>query len=385
MSRTGEIRRLLDENEERLLAPRATRSVAGLRRRPEAVADAGYRQDFSLDADRILHSRAYARYIDKTQVFYLIVNDHITHRVLHVQLVSKIARTIGRFLRLNEDLIEAVALGHDIGHSPFGHAGESFLSALCQAHGIGAFCHNVQSVRFLDRVERQGLGWNLCLQTLDGILCHDGEVHDRLLSPVPGRGFADLDRLMEEKTRDPAIGLVPMTAEGCVVRLADTISYIGRDIEDAVRLSIIRREDVPPECAKVLGSTNGTIVHTLVTDVIEESAETAHVGFSEEISQALARLKRFNLERIYSHPTVRRHAPVIEELFSLLFDRYLGDVRGDRRESAIFTGFLNGKSEGYLSAHGPAEMVRDFISGMTDQYFLQQCPEKLRPSLRRMP
>ena len=129
-----------------------------MRRHPIIDSAAGYRQAFSLDSDRILHSRAYTRYIDKTQVFYLIPNDHITHRVLHVQLVSKIARTIGRFLRLNEDLIEAIALGHDIGHTPFGHEGERYLSELCQKAGIGYFLHNVQSIQFLDRVERKGQG-----------------------------------------------------------------------------------------------------------------------------------------------------------------------------------------------------------------------------------
>ena len=126
-------------------------------------------------------------------MFYLIQNDHITHRVLHVQLVSKIARTIGRFLGLNEDLIEAIALGHDIGHTPFGHDGEQFLSALCEVHGIGAFQHNLQSVQFLDRVERKGRGWNLCLQTLDGIVCHDGEVHNQLLKAEWDKTFATFD------------------------------------------------------------------------------------------------------------------------------------------------------------------------------------------------
>ena len=131
-----------------------------LARKEEQEIDRGHRQGFSVDADRILHSLAYSRYIDKTQVFYLIKNDHITHRVLHVQLVSKIARTIGRLLRLNEDLIEAIALGHDIGHTPFGHDGEKFLSALCESHGIGPFLHNIQGVKFLQEIERKGRGWN---------------------------------------------------------------------------------------------------------------------------------------------------------------------------------------------------------------------------------
>ena len=150
------------------LSPLAAKSSEAVRRNKEQLI--GYRQNFAQDADRILHSRAYARYIDKTQVFCLIRNDHITHRVLHVQLVSRIARTVGRFLHLNEDLIEAISLGHDIGHPPFGHAGEQFLSELCMENGLPGFQHNVQSVRALEKLERKGRGWNLSLQVLDGIL-----------------------------------------------------------------------------------------------------------------------------------------------------------------------------------------------------------------------
>ena len=195
------IKKQLNRREESALSDFATRSRDGLRRTPEAVLENGYRQSFSADVDRIMHSRAYTRYIDKTQVFYLIANDHITHRVLHVQLVSKIARSIGRFLGLNEDLIEAIALGHDIGHTPFGHDGERFLSEICYSKGIGYFCHNVQSVEFLDRVERNGLGWNLCLQTLDGILCHDGEVHDEGIEPNRGKTFDSLRLEMAANTK----------------------------------------------------------------------------------------------------------------------------------------------------------------------------------------
>ncbi|MFH2099287.1 MAG: HD domain-containing protein [Pseudomonadota bacterium] len=380
-----DIRKPLAEREDRVLSPRAARSAQGLRRHPEENADEGYRMAFSLDADRILHSRAYARYIDKTQVFYLIRNDHITHRVLHVQLVSKISRTISRFLGLNEDLAEAVALAHDIGHSPFGHDGESFLSRLCVDHGVGAFLHNIQGVQFLDRVERGGLGWNLCLQTLDGILCHDGEVHDRVLVPEPGKTFDDLEAQMEAKRADPALPLSPMTAEGCVVRLADTIAYVGRDIEDAIRLNFIKRDELPPGCVEVLGNNNGTIVHRLVTDVIANSHEKPHVGFSRPMSAALKKLKDFNLERIYLHPKVKLHTKDIERLFALLFDRYLDDLERENRSSVIYTRFLLGKSGQYRDRHSPGEIVRDFISGMTDQYFLMQCPEPLRPKMRSIP
>ncbi|MEJ2101443.1 MAG: HD domain-containing protein, partial [Desulfobacterales bacterium] len=187
----------LDAQEMKHLSRWAALNSGAIRRTNEQHSETEYRQNYSIDADRILHAHAYARYIDKTQVFYLIKNDHITHRVLHVQLVSKIARTIGRYLSLNEDLIEAIALGHDIGHAPFGHDGERYLSELCETHGIGSFQHNVQSVQFLDKVERKGVGWNLCLQTLDGILCHDGEVHNKKLEPDTDKTFDTLDHELE--------------------------------------------------------------------------------------------------------------------------------------------------------------------------------------------
>ena len=369
----------LNLREIEVLSPRATHSNLGVRRQYEAHLEAGYRQPFSIDGDRILHSRAYTRYIDKTQVFYLINNDHITHRVLHVQLVSKIARTIGRFLGLNEDLIEAIALGHDIGHTPFGHDGERILSDLCRSYGIGYFQHNIQSVQFLDRVERKGKGWNLCLQTLDGILCHDGEIHNQILEPKKYNTFELFEKEIKQKKLNAETTLMPMTMEGCVVRITDTISYIGRDIEDAIRLNMIQRSDLPKDTVRVLGETNGTIVFNLVTDVIKNSYEKDTITFSSNVSKALKRLKDFNLERIYLNPKIKRHLDVIRSLFDMLFDRYLGDIDKENRSSVIFNGFLSDMSDDYIERHCKEEIVRDFIAGMTDQYFLRQCPEHLRP------
>jgi dGTPase len=374
------IRESLDRKEAGTLSAHATPNTAAVRREEEALVAEGYRQAFSVDGDRILHSRAYARYIDKTQVFYLVRNDHITHRVLHVQLVSKIGRTIGRFLGLNEDLIEAIALGHDIGHTPFGHDGERFLSELCVEQGIGAFHHNIQSVQFLDLVERKGRGWNLCLQTLDGILCHDGEVHDRMLAPRPEKTFGRLAAEMSAKKYDPHSELLPMTLEGCVVRMTDTVAYIGRDIEDAIRLGLIRRTDIPAACVRVLGDTNGTIVFNLVSDILRNSYARGYVQFSPEVSLALNELKQFNLQRIYLNPAMKPHAPVIRVLFKRLFERFLDDFIHQREDSVLFKGFLNGMSPDYIHRHQPAEIVRDFIAGMTDRYFLDQCPQELRPN-----
>lgn len=371
----------LNTNESIRLSPNATLSQNGVRRTYEKLIDTGYRQAFSVDVDRILHSLSYTRYIDKTQVFYLIKNDHITHRVLHVQLVSKIARTIGRFLKLNEDLIEAIALGHDIGHAPFGHDGEKILSELCLSNGIGYFLHNVQSVQFLEKVERKGKGWNLCLQTLDGILCHDGEIHNQKLVPQRGKTFEKLRKDIIEKVSNPEVKLTPMTLEGCVVRMADTISYIGRDIEDAIRLNIIKRDELPKNSTELLGNTNGSIVHNLVTDVIKNSFQNNYTAFSPEISEALKMLKKFNLKCIYLNPKIKKHLNTIRKLFQILFEKYLNDIENENQHSVIFTGFLKDMTDDYIEKHNKYEIVRDFIAGMTDQYFLQQSLLQIRPEI----
>jgi len=171
-----------------------------------------------------------------------------------------------------------------------------------------------------------------------------------------------------------------MTLEGCVVRMADTVAYIGRDIEDAIRLGLIRRTEIPPSCARVLGDSNGTIVFKLVSDILRNSYARGHVQFSPEISAALSELKQFNLERIYLNPAMKPHAPVIRDLFKRLFERFLDDFTRQSSDSVLFKGFLNGMSADYLRRHQPAEIVRDFIAGMTDQYFLGQCPPELRPN-----
>ena len=383
------VKKQLDAQEADFLSGFATLSRDGIRRHTDAQT--GHRQAFAIDADRILHSRAYTRYIDKTQVFYMVSNDHITHRVLHVQLVSKIARTIGRFLRLNEDLIEAIALGHDIGHPPFGHDGEYELAKLCREHGLASFQHNVQSVRFLDRLERGGRGRELTLQTLDGILCHDGEIHSQYLRPDRNKDFERFDNDLSEKNLDPAKELLPMTLEGCVVRLCDTIAYIGRDIEDAIELKLINRGDIPAKCRKVLGETNGTIVYLLVEDLISNSLAASHtellaedwIGFSPPVSDSLHELKEFNYKYIYMNELIKRDFPKIQKCYRVLFETYLEQVARQNRASAIFREMLDGMDPDYRD-NQPAVMVRDFIAGMTDDYFLKEAaaygceiPEKI--------
>jgi len=378
LSKLLDLKERLDGLEENHLCRFATLSRDGIRRVQQSQS--GHRQAFSLDADRILHSKAYTRYIDKTQVFYMVSNDHVTHRVLHVQLVSKIARTIGRFLRLNEDLIEAIALGHDIGHPPFGHDGEKELAKLCCEHGLTPFQHNVQSVQFLERLERRGQGWDLTLQTLDGILSHDGEIHSRFLRPNRNKDFAVFDREQQEKSNNPEMELAPMTLEGCVVRLCDTIAYIGRDIEDAIELKLIKRNDIPADCREILGDTNGNIVYHLVEDLITNSLASGEgeelaqdsIGFSPDVSDSLKKLKEFNYRNIYMNPVIKKDFPKIQNCYRILFETYVEDVKTQKRDSAIFKEKLNTMAPDYLESQPAAVKVRDFIAGMTDDYFLKE-------------
>lgn len=374
-----ELKGFLTLQEKNTLSDLACFSHTAQRRRPEPHPENEYRQAFSTDADRILNSMAFTRYIDKTQVFSLIKNDHLTHRVLHVQLVSRVARTIGRYLSLNQDLIEAASLGHDIGHAPFGHDGELFLSKLTHAHGAGHFHHNLQSIQFLDRIEKQGQGWNLSLQTMDAIVCHNGEAHSKRLIPDRNRSLTDFDDMVRAIKAKSICNEIPMTMEGCVVRMADTISYIGRDLEDAIRLGIVTRDQVPKDCKETLGQTNGTIVFNLVTDLIHNSLGQPYIGFSEPVSKVLKELKRFNYKYIYKNPVIKRHLSSIEEIFKYLFERYLSDLEQGNQSSGIFKKFLNGMAKEYREDHTPPEIVRDFISGMTDSYFIRQAPPHLTP------
>lgn len=361
----------------------ATKNSSADRRRPDHE---DIRRPFFHDGDRIIHSRAYARYIDKTQVFYLIKNDHITHRVLHVQLVSKIARMIGRGLLLNEDLIEAIALGHDIGHVPYGHDGEKYLSSECRRHGIGSFRHNVQSVRALDRIE----DLNLTLQVLDGILAHNGEAHDLVIKPAFGKTWEAFDGEVKlcESTAEEHSGILPMTLEGCVVRVSDTISFIGRDIEDAITIGLIKREEIPEECAEALGANNRDIVNNLVIDVIGNSYGKDHVALSSDMAAALQKLREFNNTSIYNNPKIKSEAGKVERMFSMLFATFLEDLEKGDESSRIYKNYLDTfskeKLKKYLADTPNAGVVRDFISGMTDDYFNDTFGEIYLPSKRRL-
>lgn len=363
---------------ESLLSARATRNADYIRRSGRKPEEPAIRAPFSRDADRIVHSKAYARYIDKTQVFYLVENDHITHRVLHVQLVSKIGRTIGRALGLNEDLIEAIALGHDIGHTPYGHLGEGYLDELCRKYGIGGFHHNVQGVRFLDNIE----DCDLTLQVLDGVLCHNGETHDRCLAP---EGEADWDSLEEKLRRIEAGGdALPLTAEGCVVRCADSISYLGRDLADALEVEVMDESDLaafPESCMAVFGikradkkefsDINRIVLDVLIKDVITNSYDADLIAFSEAASESITAFKEFNRHKIYENERLVRNREKIRFMFRYLFERIIEDLNDERKDSPVYVDFFDAPwvSSAYTATAKPAEAARDFIAGMTDRYF----------------
>ena len=335
---------------------------------------------FYRDIDRIIHSSGYTRYIDKTQVYSFVQNDHITRRVLHVQLVSKIARTIGRSLCLNEDLIEAIALGHDIGHTPFGHKGESLLNDLCKKEGIGYFCHNAQSVRILQDIE----GLNISVQTLDGILAHNGEI-------LVNRYEHNTEKTIEEFERDLYNSLhvedyskkiIPQTIEGSVVRLSDIIAYIGRDIEDAITLGIVNRDDIPKYAKEVLGETNSKIVDTLIKDVIINSMDKPFLSFSDRIFEALIELQNWNYENIYNSEKANANYDRIEKDVTRLYYYYLQKIREVNIDEELLKSSITSSEKTlyhfvnkmrYKTDEGIKRIIIDYIAGQTDKFFLNEC------------
>jgi len=364
------------ENRENLFSKFATKSSDGIRKEQKFKED--IRTKFSRDCDRIIHSKAYSRYIDKTQVFFLVDNDHITHRVLHVQLVSKIARTIGRSLRLNEDLIEAIAVGHDIGHPPFGHLGEKILSDLCKKHNIGRFLHNVEGVRFLDDIEN----CNLTLQVLDGILCHNGENFEKNLKPCRDKDWEYFEKEIKEILNGKT-DYFPMTLEGCVVRMADIIAYLGRDIKDAVEIGLIDKDELNSigGCTEKIGTENPEIVNNLIIDIIENSYGKDEISYSDEIYDCLKKYVKFNYDKIYNNPKRLTEKGKIEKMYETLFEKFLNDLEHGNRDSKIYKHFIETKeiNKEYINNSEPAEIVRDYIAGMTDRYFEETFKEVVLP------
>lgn len=331
-----------------------------------------HRLPYKRDIDRIIHSKAYARYVDKTQVAYLIENDHITHRGLHVQLVSSFARGIAEILRLNLDLVEAIALGHDVGHPPFGHEGEGYLSELSMEYAGAPFAHPWQSCRLFTELEPLNLG----LAVYDGFLCHDGGMRGNKLVPVYGKTWADHIADKAQKLRNPEGNILPGTLEGCLVKLCDTMSYTGRDIEDAISLGILDRNEIPKT---ILGNSNKEILSVLSQDVIRNSYGKDYIEISQEGYDALKCLRAFNFERIYTHPKLKVESEKVKRSYRILFTHLHDELIKKGPQSYIGNKFLKNKTSHYLEKTTPPQQVIDFISGMTDNYFVRTLEKLVVP------
>ena len=357
-------------SKEENLSEYATKSKDAIRLNP---LEEDLRPNYFRDIDRIIHSLSYTRYADKTQVFSYKENDHISKRMIHVQLVSKVARTIGRALNLNEDLIEAIALGHDIGHTPLGHEGEYILDEISQRELGEKFAHNIQSVRHCMYVENKGEGLNLSIQVLDGIMCHNGEMLSNKYIPMK-KDKEEFLKEFENSYKDYAATkkCSPMTLEGCVVRISDIIGYIGRDIEDAISLGKIKREEIPKEISNVLGTTNKEIINTIILDIIKESIGKPYIGMSEEVYNALFALKKFNSKNIYSKSMTPEEKEYYKTGMNILFNDYLTAIEKQDKKSIIYEYFLNNINDNYIQHTSKKRMVIDFIAGMTDDLFISE-------------
>ena len=335
------------------------------------------RPNFYHDIDRIIHSLAYTRYVGKTQVFSYKNNDHISNRMVHVQLVSKIARTIGRALKLNEDLIEAIALGHDIGHTPLGHTGEYILNEISLKNTNTMFNHNIQSVRVFKNVENNGRGLNLTIQTLDGIMCHNGEIVSPIYKPKKkDKEEFLLDYMKSYEDKDVLRKLRPMTLEGCVVRISDVIAYLGRDIEDAITLGVLDRKEVPDNIKNILGTTNKEIVNTIILDIITNSLNKPYIKMSDEVFKAVFDLKEFNYKYIYSKANTKEQLEEYRFGMEKLYLEIMSDLEHKKQDSDIYKIYLDTMDKEYVENTEPARIAIDYIAGMTDAFFKEKIKRK---------
>ncbi len=368
------------------MSPYAFKEEDVVRRNPDRDKATLIRPAFIRDIDKIMHCPFYNRYADKTQVFSFYKNDDITRRGLHVQLVSRIARTIGRALGLNLELIEAIALGHDIGHTPFGHAGESFLDELLFEHTGKHFSHNIHSVRVLDQI----FPFNISLQTLNGIASHDGEMELSEYYPAPMENFDRFDSQIDGCYKDKANvkKLIPSTLEGCVVRISDIIAYLGKDRQDAERAHLVNN-DVFEDGA--IGTHNSEIINNLIVNIIEHSFGKPYIKMDEEHFAALKKAKSDNYDLIYKNDKVQSEIDtVIKPMMALVYERLLDDLISGNKTSPIFTHHMRYIDRIYYeretpySANEPNQIVVDYIASMTDDYFIDlyaflfpESPEKI--------
>lgn len=327
------IREELEAREELYLSPHATLSSQSRgRKKPEAEDD--YRMAFQHDRDRIIHSKSFRRLKHKTQVFLSPSGDHYRTRLTHTLEVSQIARTIAKALQLNEDLTEAIALGHDLGHTPFGHAGEAVLN---QLHP-GGFRHYVQSLRVVDILEKEGNGLNLTLEVRDGIVKHSKGKGDILADNPNCTAF---------------------TLEGQIVRLADIVAYVNHDIDDAIRARVIARDELPAVCRQLLGERHSQRINTMVTDIIDSSHEAGgRLMISPKILDAITLLRDFLYERVYDSTIVHNDFIKAKRLLEDLY-RFFVENPDTFREQYY---------QSYLDTASLEQNVCDFIAGMTDRY-----------------
>ena len=289
---------------------------------------------FQRDRDRILHCKAFRRLKNKTQVFLTPKGDHYRTRLTHTLEVSQIARTIAKALRLNEDLVEAIALGHDLGHTPFGHSGERILNELCSE----GFVHSEQSVRIVEKLEKSGAGLNLTWEVRDGIRNHQTES-------------------------------TPATPEGCIVRLADKIAYVNHDIDDAIRAKIIKDTDIDEEIRDVLGETTRKRLDTLIHDVIINSQEAGEIVMSDTVYHAMYDLRRFMFENVYRNTIAKEEEVKAHRMIESLFDYYRYNIDSLPKK---YRGFI---SEG----ESKDRVVCDYIAGMTDQFAISEFDKYFMP------
>ncbi len=337
------------------------------------------RSPYYRDTTAIIHSSPFRRLKHKTQVFFAPSNDHICTRMEHVLHVASIATAICRAMGLDDEMAWAIGMGHDLGHTPFGHIGEFILSDLMVKNGFKPFEHEINGLRVVDFLSHL----NLTYAVRDGIISHCGEHFIRSLSP--DFRVKDLDSITTK------VGIRPATWEGCVVRFSDQIAYLGRDFEDASRLGIVSRAEIPAICTKVLGSTNGEIINTLVENMISTSEKEGCIAFSEDVFEAVKVMKDFNYKHIYLSPMLEGYEKYFRRLINLIYE-YLSELldrNGFEREpylkegnmlSAGFYNFIVEKKDSYLEHDGNLDrIVFDYISGMSDNFCIDCGNEILRP------
>lgn len=371
-------------------SPFATADEACLRR-VESPRDLHHfqRPAYVRDAEKILHTPSYNRLAGKTQVFSFTANDDLTRRGLHVQLVARVARDIGRALGLNLDLIEAISLGHDIGHTPFGHAGERFLNEVFHERTGRWFFHNVQSVRVLDDIAAR----NISLQTLDGVICHNGEFVQRELRTSGITTFDEFDEMVRNAWNEGETAIsrfAPATLEGCVVRISDIIAYVGKDRQDAIRAGICTEDSFDDGLG---GAYNAWVLKALSADVIENSAGRSRICMSEEGFQELKRAKRENFVKIYRSDAVNEGLKgEMGALFKELYESVRRDLVEANEDAPIFRHHIR-LVDRWQSFYGGVYRweddldltVTDYIASMTDGYFMALAEHLFPGSMRLFP